>query len=210
MLSAGEHDHLVNRCRCLPPAVGSYLVDDYVTNLLLTVLDFQLHTTIVRRAHDFYQAHRSTEVKTFEQLKGLLARFPDDPEGNTALAQNLWGYRYGKRIGYLRGLVSHFESIGVTTQERLTEWARTSDFDKDFKGRVPGLAYAVYKWLVMRQGVETIKPDVHVRRFVDSAVGRIVDDQTLVSALEGVAREIGLKAYELDWRIWEFQRKAQP
>jgi hypothetical protein len=35
MLLADEHDHLVERCRCLPLAVGSDLVDDYVTNLLL-------------------------------------------------------------------------------------------------------------------------------------------------------------------------------
>ena len=210
MLSADEHDLLVRRCRSLPPAVGNYLVHDYVTNLLLTVLDFQLHTTTVKRAHDHFQAHRSAEVKTFEQLKGLLAQFPDDPEGNTALAQHLWGYRYGKRIGFLRRLVEHFDSIGVTTQDRLAEWARTSDFDRDFKGRIPGLAYAVYKWLVMRQGVETIKPDVHVRRFVEMALGRTVDDQTMVAALERVACEIGLKAYDLDWRIWESQRAARP
>jgi hypothetical protein len=209
MLTAHEHDMLVRRCRALPPAAQSYLVHDYVTNLMLTVLDFQLHTTTVERAHDHYQAHRSSEVGTFERLKALLDRFPDDPEGNTALAQHLWGYRYGKRVGYLRGLVAHFGAIGVTTQESLADWARTSDFDRDFKGRVPGLAYAVYKWLVMRQGVETIKPDVHVRRFVESALGRGVDDQTLVAALERVAAEIGLKAYELDWRIWESQRAAR-
>ena len=58
------------------------------------------------------------------------------------LAQHLWGYRYGKRVGQLRGLVAHFESIGVTTQGALAVWSRTSDFDRDFKGRVPGLAGA--------------------------------------------------------------------
>jgi hypothetical protein len=36
---------------------------------------------------------------------------------------------------------------------------------------VKHLGLAAYKWLTMRLGVETVKPDVHVHRFVESAVG---------------------------------------
>jgi hypothetical protein len=135
-----------------------------------------------------------------------LDRYPNDQEGNTALAQYLWGYRYWNRIELLRKLLAFFESIGVTTQEALVDWTKTSEFDRDFKGKVPGLSYAVYKWLVMRQGVETIKPDVHVRRFAESILGRRMTDQELVGAFEAAAKQLGLQEYELDWRIWESQR----
>jgi hypothetical protein len=93
-----------------------------------------------------------------------LLRFPDTKEGNTPAAHFLWNYRLWTRAHQLRGLLDYFEQRGVTTQEALKAWARESDFDRDFRGRVPGLAFAVYKWLVMRQGVESVKPDVHVRR----------------------------------------------
>ena len=83
------------------------------------------------------------------------------------------------------------------------------DFDRDFRGQVRGLGFAVYKWLVMRQGVETIKPDVHVLRFVRSAVGRQPSEAEAVTALERIAMELGLKAYELDWGIWEAGRSSR-
>jgi len=88
----------------------------------------------------------------------------------------------------------------------LTRWANTSDFERDFKGKIPGMGYAIYQWLVMRQGIETVKPDVHLRRFVESIVHHEFTDYELVGELEKVARQLGLKAYELDWRIWEYQR----
>jgi hypothetical protein len=41
---------IVAKCRTLPPAKGNYLIDDYIENLLLTVLDFQMRTIAVERA----------------------------------------------------------------------------------------------------------------------------------------------------------------
>ena len=69
-----------------------------------------------------------------------------------------------------------------------------------------GLGIAVYHWLVMRQGVDTVKPDVHVRRFAEGAVGRSLTDEEVVAAVSDAAHKLGLKAYELDWRIWEASR----
>jgi hypothetical protein len=206
MLDSAEFREILRRCAELAPARDDYRINDYVTNLLLTVLDFQLKTEIVKKAHDFYHKHRRLEVRTHEQLQRLLSQYPDDKDGNTALAIHLWGYRYWNRAGLLRKLVGYFQAIGVTTQEDLSAWAATSEFSRDFQGRIPGLSYAVYNWLVMRQGIETIKPDIHVRRFVESIIGRRMADAELVSTLEQVAIQLGLKAYELDWRIWESQR----
>ena len=58
----------------------------------------------------------------------------------------------------------------------------------------------------MRQGVDTVKPDVHVRRFAEAAVGRPLDDGDVVEAVERAAAALGLTAQELDWRIWEASR----
>jgi len=190
-----------------------YLEDDYVTNLLLTVLDFRLHERIVKKADAFFKENRQAEIRTAADLKRLLARYPDDKAGNTRLAQYLWGYKYWNRAHQLRDLLAYFECIGVTSQKALRQWAQFSNFDSDFKGRIRGLGFAVYQWLVMRQGVETIKPDVHVRRFVESIIHRTPTDDELdelVEALEKVARRLGLKAYELDWKIWEYQRNVGP
>ena len=208
MIAQQEFDLILERCRELPPAKGMYLEDDYVTNLLLTVLDYRLHERIVKKADEFFRKNRQAEIRAAADLKRLLARYPDDKAGNTRLAQYLWGYKYWNRAHQLRELLAYFESIGVTSQEALRKWAESSNFDSDFKGRIRGLGFVVYQWLVMRQGVETIKPDVHVRRFVESIIHRSPTDDELIEALEKVAKQLGLKAYELDWRIWEYQRSV--
>lgn len=198
---------VLDACRSLPRAQGDYLVTDYVSNLLLTVIDFQMHTTTVVKAHEHFKVHCWDQVRTLGDLEALLARYPNDKEGNTALAQRLWGYKLWTRAQMLRGLIAYIDSIGVRDQGALREWAIKSSFKTDFEGKVKGLGYAVFNWLVMRQGIDTIKPDVHVRRFVERATGNaVLNDVQLVALVEEAAQRLRMKAYELDWAIWEASR----
>ena len=107
----------------------------------------------------------------------------------------------------MRGLVAYFGSLGVTTLDGLREWARTSSFG-DFQGQVRGLGLAVYHALVMRLGVDTVKPDVHVMRFVRAAVGRNVSEVDAIAGLRMAAETLGIPATRLDLSIWDFQRSA--
>lgn len=207
-ITASEFQAILARCRSLPPAQGNYLIHDYVENLLLTVLDFQMHTTAVERAARYFIKHRKETIRTHQDLKQLLDNHPNTKEGNLQLAQHLWGYNLWSRVELLRRLVAYFDANGVTTQDELKAWAAKTEF-KDFQGKVKGMGFAIFKWLVMRQGVETIKPDLWIHRFVRDAIGRSVSDQTAVVVLEQAAKELDIKAYELDWRIWEYQR-SQP
>jgi hypothetical protein len=192
--------------KALAPAASPFIEEDYVMNLLETVLDYMLQTTVVIKALEYFRANRWDEVRTLDELDAVLSRYPDDQGGNTALAVYLWGYKLWTRAQQLRGLASYLRSIGVLDQETLRAWARQSEFRRDFEGRVKGLGPAVYQWLVMRQGVDTVKPDVHVRRFTEAAVGRPLSDADLIEVVTRAARELGIKAYELDWRIWEASR----
>ncbi len=206
MISDAEVERLASAARLLPANASSYLEEDFVMNLLETVLDYMLQTEVVVRALQRFREQRWNEVRTLDDLERLLARFPEDQVGNTALAQHLWGYNFWTRAQQLRDLVRYFRSIGVADQERLRQWARTSTFKTDFQGRVKGLGPAVYQWLVMRQGVDTVKPDVHVRRFAEAAVCRKLNDQDVIELTTRAAARIGIKAFELDWRIWEAAR----
>ncbi len=69
-----------------------------------------------------------------------------------------------------------------------------------------GLGPVVYQWLTMRLGAETVKPDVHVVRFVSGALGRAVSEREAIDGLVAVARRLGIKANVLDWSIWEHER----
>lgn len=207
-ISESELDLLVQACRSVPEPTGNYLEDDYITNVLYTVLDLQMHAVAVGKALRFYKANRWSEIRTLDDLEAVLARFPNDKEGNRELAQLLWGNNHWTRAQWLRGLVRWLRDNNLTDQDSLRAWAHDSDFKRDFEGQVKYLGLAAYKWLTMRLGVETVKPDVHLHRFVESAVGHTVADIELIRALETVARRIRRPAVRLDWAIWEHQRAS--
>ena len=209
MISDEDIEKLATAAGNLLPATSAYLEEDFVMNLLETVLDYMLQTEVVVKALVHFREKRWSEVRSVDDLELALRRFPEDQVGNTALAQYLWGYNLWTRAQQLRDLVRYFQSIGVVDQERLREWAHRSSFKADFEGRVKGLGPAVYQWLVMRQGVDTVKPDVHVRRFAEAAVGRPLNDQAVIELTTMAAGRIGIKAFELDWRIWEASRGGE-
>ena len=210
-LTSEELRRLVDAARLLPEAVGTYLDDDYVICLLSTVVDYQLRTAAVERALEHFRGRRRSEVTTHEDLERLFARFADDRVGNTALAEYLWGLKLWTRAALLRRLAAYFAAQGVKDLQGLRRWAESSDFKRDFEGKVRfsngattfGLGYAIFNWLTMRLGAQGVKPDVHVRRFVESALGRRLSDPDVVAAVTQTAAVLGITPRDLDWRIWE-------
>jgi hypothetical protein len=205
MLTENEVAKLEARCRTVPLTVKEYVATDFVVALLETVIDYQNATTTVQRAGRYFEADAWNEVRTLDDLEDVLARFPADKEGNDALALYLWGYHHWRRAQELRGLVAYFRDRDVIDLESLRAWAKASS-EKDFVGHVKGLGSTVYHGLVMRLGVETIKPDVHVLRFVAAAVGRPVNEREAVEGLVEAAKRIGIRPRSLDGSIWEYQR----
>jgi len=205
MLTNSETQLLTTACRQVPLTENVYLATDLVSTLLDTVIDYQQHTTTVRNAIRHFETNRWTEVRTLDDLAELFRRFPNNKEGNIQLAHYLWGYKLWTRAEQLRGLVGFVRQLGIEDLDGLRLWAEASTF-KDFEGKVKGLGPVVYQWLTMRLGIETVKPDVHIVRFVSSSVGRPVTEREAIDGLVDAAAEIGIKANLMDWSIWEYQR----
>jgi hypothetical protein len=203
-----ELKKVTQACSAVPLAEGAYAETEYLVNVFLTVLDLQMHNKAVDAAIRHYHEQRRQQIKTIDDLSELLAKHPDDKEGNRQLAQYLWGNNHWTRIQWLRSLVPFLIQNDLTTHETLRAWAHRSNYRQDFKGKVKHLDIAAYKWLTMRLGVDTIKPDVHLHNFVKRVIGRDVTDDELVSGLEEVARRLQRPARVLDWSLWKYQRGA--
>jgi hypothetical protein len=169
--------------------------------LFETVLDYQNRAATVAKALDHFRSEHD-DVRSFADLEAILAEHPDDEQ----LAETLWGNRHHRRARELRGLVAYFRERDVTDLAALRRWAAGSQ-QEDFVGRIKGLGPAVYRSLVMRLGVDTVKPDVHVLRFVSAAIGRVVTQDEAVVSLETIARRLGVSARTLDAGIWAFQAR---
>lgn len=210
MLSDRELDALEHAASSIPLSSFEFVADDYVLALFDTVLDYQNQAAAIQKAEDHYREQHDREIRTLDDLEAVLDRFPEDREGNDELAQYLWGNHHWRRAQELRGLVRYFRERNVTTLRQLRTWATKSQ-QEDFVGHIKGLGPAVYRSLAMRMGVDTVKPDVHVLRFVSAAIGRTATQAEAVEGLTEAAARLGLPARDLDWSVLGYQKSlARP
>lgn len=198
-------------CSTSPGAVGTYLDEDYVICLLSTVVDYQLRTVVVEGVLKHVRIRRRSGVTIHECLDRLFARFADDHVGITALAEYVSGLKLSTRAALLRRLAARFAAREVTDPQGLRRWAESSEFKRDCEGKVRssdgattfGLGYANFNWLTMRLGAQSVTANVHVRRFVETALGRRLSDPDVVAAVTRAAAALGITPRDLDWRLWE-------
>jgi hypothetical protein len=205
VLSETELDALEHAASSIPISNFEFVADDYVIALFDTVLDYQNQAAAIQKAEDHYRELHYREIRTLDDLEAVLERFPEDRDGDDELAQYLWGNHHWRRAAELRGLAAYFRQRNVTTLRRLRTWATKSQ-EEDFVGQIKGLGPAVYRSLAMRMGVDTVKPDVHVLRFVSGAIGRNATQADAVDGLTEVAARLRIPARDLDWSVLEYQK----
>jgi hypothetical protein len=97
VIDEADVERVADAARGLEPAKSAYLEDDFVKNLLETVLDYQMHTTAVVKALEYFTANRWNDVRTIDDVEAVLSRYPDTQSGNTELARYLWGNNHWRR-----------------------------------------------------------------------------------------------------------------
>ena len=104
-------------------------------------------------------------------------------------------------IDYL--LFEQTEYRGKTQYERLRNWAHSvRPGDAYFTG-IKGFGLSGFQYLRMLFGVQTTKPDVHIKNFVSVLIGRKVNDVTSLVILERAAKKSNLPLREVDGAIWK-------
>lgn len=183
---------------------------DYLEDVMHTVLNFHIQEPVVINALNFFQLQVQSQhrINDHQQLKALLAKFPNDKDGNEAAAIFLWSNRHWTRIELLRRLLDFFESIGVTDQASLHSWIKTATFEADFRGKVNGLGIAVWEWLRIRCGIDSIKPDIWVINFSKRVVGKRISEKALVDTFGRISPLVGESLSTIDVTIWYYEKLA--
>ena len=109
-------------------------MNDYVRNLLNTVLDFQINVVTVESSMRHYEEHHG--YLTHKKLKELIEEYPNTKTGNTNLSNSLWGNNHWSRAKFLRKLILEFENRGIKGQKSLQKWIAKADFEKISKANL--------------------------------------------------------------------------
>jgi hypothetical protein len=187
-----------------------YRCTDYVHNLLNTALDFYMRSTASDAAINYF--NKTHGIKTLQDMKGLVSKYADTSEGNQSLAKFLWNNNHWSRARFLRKIIDFFEKRGETDQSSLDEWVNRADFEKDIKNKLKtdehSIGYRLFQWLRVRCGVNTVKPDLRVIKFITEVVGRKVTPLEAVISLEKIAKDSNRRANRLDSAIWHFMEQS--
>ena len=206
-MNEAEYKRLFKECRRLDDG-PDYRENNYALNMINTALDFMAHVEAVNIAMRYYK--KNVGYKSHRKLKELVDSFPNTKKGNMALASHLWSNNMWTRAKFLRVLLKEFEKRGIRGQKSLTRWLADANFEHDIKGKFKSrdhsMGIAIFHWLCLRCGIDTIKPDVHVLNFVKKVIGRKPTPQECVESLTRIANQQRRKCYSLDSAIWHRQR----
>jgi len=207
-LTKREIQKLRTRCNKLEDG-PDYRINDYVSNLMNTVLDFQMKVGPVNSAMEYYEDNHG--YRTHKKLKSFIDAFPDTKKGNLKLANALWNNNHWSRAKFLRMILDEFECRGIKGQQSLKKWMSKADLERDIRGQFKtkehSIGIALFQWLRLRLGIDTVKPDVHIMNFVTDTVGRKISQQEALDALLIVAQQTNRKASLLDAAIWHYQKE---
>ena len=209
-LSQEQFQQLVIHCAELPFIQTDHWEADYIVDVMQTVLDFQMQVGTVETSLNYFRTsvQKQHQIYTHEQLLALLSRYPDTKAGNLAASQLLWNNKHWVRLELLRRFLPFLAEKKLTDQPSLTAWAKQADFERDFKGQVKGLGIAVFHWLLIRSGADSIKPDVWVINFAKRVIGKRLSEKVLIQTFKAVAPLVGETLETIDVTIWYFEKMA--
>ena len=199
-LSNQEMKRLLKSCKKLDYRDAD-TSESYVENLQSVALDFQMHGDVVKKA---FRHFAKTKIDTYARLNSLINKHPNTEKGNRQLAKKLWGNNHWTRARFLRKLVSEFgkKKVGkkkVRDQNTLRKWVEEADFNKDVKGQFTagshGIGQVLFNWLKIRVGMDEIKADTHVQKFVFNAIGRKPPNPDIESGLQSCCEATRSKGF---------------
>lgn len=167
------------------------------------VLSLRMNYTqvVVRRVELFVRDH--PEVRSCAGLAELIRQHPS-PAAFSASVLNMKHATKGAAIlavaDHLVGEQVRFEG---TEEERLTQWARSARPGDFIAFVAPGFGIAGFQYLRMLFGADTIKPDVHILRYLRDAIGHPIAEGPAVYLIERVAALMVVSARGIDKAIWE-------
>jgi hypothetical protein len=170
--------------------------------LLDCVLSLRRHEDrpVEPRLEAFQEYH--PEVESVRQLHHLLGAY----RSPAVLARDLLQSNDPSLGATLKSLVEYLERMALagagSEATQLKAWAACARPQDYLTLRIPGFGLAGFQYLRMLLGANTTKPDLHIGRYVATALGRPVSDVEALLLLEEAAPLVPILLRDLTAASW--------
>lgn len=182
------------------------LVDElmYYENPCLVILDAVMsrsrvyEKTVIPKINYFKENH--SEINTLEKLIMTINEI-----GVEQFAPMYLDYQF-KQLGQVildTARVFLDNKINDNDLDSMRLFARSSNFYKEIQ-KVRGIGIATSRYLAILLNVDTVKPDVHILKFLTNTLDRGVYEHEAIDLLTIVAKEMNIPVALIDNSIWQF------
>lgn len=156
---------------------------------------------VLPRIEYFKKAYSNTN--TLEKLNNLIK------EKGLRGFQNVWNYKHPKRVEILRNLTKFFlqyknENNIKDDLKAMRHWAQNVDLSSKKILPVDGIGFATSQYVRKMLGVDSVKPDVHIKKSIFEGTKEKISDRKTVLFVEKAAKEMDVTATALDYAIWKY------
>lgn len=202
MLQTSDIDKLYTYLKNLPLEIDTYEDGYEYDNPALTLVDAVL--SINRNYNNFVKPRleiiKTSSISSFDELKEELDK------GDKQFME-FWNYQHLQRVLLLKDLLEFFTKIKKENNlnsdiEALNFWANQSSVAGFSKWNIKGIGFTTYQYLRMLCGSDTVKPDVHISRIIEDAIGKRLSPKDNVLIIEKISKQMDVSARSLDHAIW--------
>ena len=187
-----------------PPKVSCGQLRPPAVKVIHCVLSInrKYYTFVLPRLKAFMDSHPDTQRVV--ELANLMDSYPTPH----AFVKQELNYNHEDRARILRSVVEYTcsiveESPMVSEEEALEKWAiQANPLDYKTLG-IKGFAIAGFQYLRILFGADTVKPDVHIMKFLCTHLKRSVSKVKSIYLLEAAAERVGLPIRTIDLSIWQ-------
>ncbi|MGH8529754.1 MAG: hypothetical protein ACRETN_07915 [Nevskiales bacterium] len=150
--------------------------------------------------------------KTMSQFVKLAEEVVADTGDWKLLSNALWKNREWQKAHQLTQFAEYLSNWcnkfypDETETNAFKKWAAAVPKEQ-FIGKIKGLGPRAYEQLLWYiEGINSIKLDRHVAKFLRASLGPSVSESDGIAALKAVAGQMGVSATSLDARIWDYMQ----
>lgn len=119
--------------------------------------------------------------------------------------RNLINFQNGYKPDCIISLLHFLKSNNIQTVRELKLWLRNPDNKNRFIKENKGIGAKTAEYFRILCGDQTVKVDVHMARFLDSAGFANLPLDEAVKLVSNTALKLGVKPSVLDYSIWNYQ-----